>query len=307
MNIIFAGTPDIAAHCLNALLQSSHQVKAVYTQPDRQAGRGKKLTPSPVKLLAQAHDIPVYQPEKLTELSMDADIMVVVAYGLILPEKVLHAPKLGCLNVHTSLLPQYRGAAPMQAAILNGETLTGVSIMQLDKGCDTGPILLQKTCAISPDDTSETLLSKLTLIGAQALLDTLEAIDKGTAHATPQDKSQATYAPKIDKKDGALDWSQSAQQLDYAIRAYQPWPLAYAFLHENRINILKAKPLSQTTQAKPGTIIAVTKQGITVATGQGVLHIEAVQLPSKKPMPISALLNGHPDFFQAGMVFDVAP
>jgi methionyl-tRNA formyltransferase len=307
VKIIFAGTPEIASHCLNALLQSSHQIIAVYTQPDRQAGRGKKLTPSPVKILAQAHNIPVYQPEKLKQLDMDADLMVVVAYGLILPEKLLNTPKYGCINVHTSLLPKYRGAAPMQAAILNGEKTTGVSIMQLDKGCDTGPIFLQKTCAISPDDTSETLLNKLTLIGAEALLDTLEMIEKGTAQATPQDKAQSSYAPKINKQDGCLDWNFPAVQLDCMIRAYQPWPLAYVFIHGDRINIIQAKPLNLPMQGKPGTILSVDKTGMNVATGQGVLHIQSVQLPGKKPMSISALLNGHPDFFQTGMVFNAAP
>jgi methionyl-tRNA formyltransferase len=179
--------------------------------------------------------------------------------------------------------------------------------MQLDKGCDTGPVYLQKTCAISPDDTSETLLNKLTLIGAQALIDTLEMIDKGTAQATPQDNAQSSYAPKIDKQDGCLNWNLSAFELDCMIRAYQPWPLAYTFIHGNRINITQAKPLNPPMQSKPGTILSVDKTGVNVATGQGVLHIQMVQLPGKKPMPISALLNGRPDFFQPGMVFDAAP
>jgi methionyl-tRNA formyltransferase len=307
VKIIFAGTPDIAAHCLNALLQSSHEVIAVYTQPDRQAGRGKKLSPSPVKLMAQAHQIPVYQPEKLTALDLSADIMVVVAYGLILPESVLTAPKHGCINVHTSLLPKYRGAAPMQQAILNGEKETGVSVMQLDKGCDTGPVLLQKACAISPKDTSETLLNTLTLLGAQALLETLDAIEKGTAIATPQDKSQATYASKIEKQDGCLRWDKSAMQLDQAIRAYQPWPIAYSFIHGDRINFLEATVMGAPSSEPPGTILSVTKAGIIVATGKGQLQIEKIQLPGKKPMPVSAVLNGHPQFFQIGMMFNDAP
>jgi methionyl-tRNA formyltransferase len=307
VNIIFAGTPEIAAHCLSTLLQSSHRILAVYTQPDRPAGRGKKLTPSPVKLLAQAHDIPVFQPEKLTELPQSADIMVVVAYGLILPEAVLKAPRYGCINVHTSLLPKYRGAAPMQAAILQGEKITGVSVMQLDKGCDTGPVLLQKTCAISPKDTSETLLATLTPLGAEALLETLEGIEKGSLKACPQDSSQASYAPKIQKQDACIDWNQSATQIDAAIRAYQPWPIAYSFIQGTRIHILEANPLDQTVQAKPGTVITASKQELRVATGQGVLQIQTLQLPGKKPVSLAALFNGHPDFFQAGMIFDVTP
>lgn len=307
MNIIFAGTPEIAAQCLKALLQSPHQVTAIYTQPDRPAGRGKKLMPSPVKEIAQEHGIPVYQPEKLKALDQTCDLMVVVAYGLILPQAVLSAPKYGCINVHTSLLPKYRGAAPMQAAILNGDKITGVSVMQLDKGCDTGPVLLQQTCAITPSDTSETLLHTLTALGAQALLETLDKIEQGTAVAQPQDSSQASYAPKLEKEHGHLDWSLPAEILDRKIRAYQPWPLAYSFLDGERINILEAKLSTDPVQAEPGTILSVNKQGLVVATGQGTLSIQVLQLPGKKAMPLAAILNGHPNLFKNGMHFDVAP
>lgn len=307
MNIIFAGTPEIAAHCLTSLLQTHHQISAVYTQPDRPAGRGKKLLASPVKSIALAHQIPVYQPEKLTALDIAADIMVVVAYGLILPEKVLNAPRFGCINVHTSLLPKYRGASPVQQAILQGETLTGVSIMQLNKGCDTGPVLLQKTCEIAPHDTSASLLDKLTLLGSQALIECLDQIEKGIAIATPQNASQASYAHKIEKQHGNIDWRQSAAKIDCAIRAYQPWPIAYTYLGEHRISILQAHVIDKTMLEQPGTIVWVNKNGLLVATGKGALNIEIVQLPGKKPMPVSALLNGHPDFFKAGMVFHHEP
>lgn len=302
MNIIFAGTPDIAAHCLSTLLASHHHISAVYTQPDRQAGRGKKLTSSPVKSLALAHHLPVYQPEKLTELHGPADIMVVVAYGLMLPQKVLQTPRHGCINVHTSLLPKYRGAAPVQHALLAGDSVTGVSIMQLDKGCDTGPVLLQKSCDIAPYDTSETLLEKLSLLGADALVETLDLIEQGRIIAKAQDASQSSYAHKIEKHHGNIVWEHSAKQIDCAIRAYQPWPIAYTFLGEQRISILQAQVINQATQEKPGTVLSVSKKGLWVATGEGTLNIEIIQLPGKKPMPISALLNGHPDFFATGMV-----
>lgn len=303
MKIIFAGTPEIAAHCLTALLDTPHEIVAVYTQPDRQAGRGKKLTPSPVKLIAQAHQIPVYQPHKLTSLDIPADIMVVVAYGLILPVSVLNTPRFGCINVHTSLLPAYRGAAPVQQAILNGETQTGVSIMQLDKGCDTGPVFQQQSCPIHPTDTSETVLHTLSLLGAKALIETLDQIEHGTAVATPQDHSQATYAHKIEKQQGNIDWTQSAQHIDQAIRAYQPWPTAYTHINTDRLNILEATPTAQSGKEKPGTVLSVNKQGVLVSTGKGTLNIQTIQLPGKKPMPISAVLNGRPDFFKVGMVF----
>jgi len=303
LNIIFAGTPDIAAHCLTALLQTHHHISAVYTQPDRPAGRGKKLMASPVKNIATANNIPVYQPEKLTSLDVPADIVVVVAYGLILPQKVLNTPKYGCINVHTSLLPKYRGASPVQQAILQGDSHTGVSIMQLDKGCDTGPVLLQKTCEITDTDTSVTLLDKLTVLGAQALLTCLDHIEQGKAHPTPQDASLASYAHKIEKQDGNIVWGQSASHIDRAIRAYQPWPVAYTYLGEHRINIFQAQVLNKSLPEPPGTIISVNKEGIWVATGEGALNIDIIQLPGKKPMPIAALLNGHPDFFTAGMVF----
>lgn len=307
MNIIFAGTPEIAAVCLSALLDSSHQVIAVYTQPDRAAGRGKKLTPSPVKLIAQSHNLPIFQPEKLTGLEMPADLMVVVAYGLILPVSVLNAPRLGCINLHTSLLPKYRGAAPMQHAILNGETQTGVSVMQLDKGCDTGPVLLQETCEISETDTTETLLKKLTVLGAKALLQTLDDLEQGRALATPQDHTKTSYAKKIEKLAGCIDWNLSAQAIHRAVRAYQPWPLAHTFIHSDRFNILGASVLDTPSKAAPGTILSVSKAGVYVATGQGQLRLEIIQLSGKKPMAVAALLNGRPQFFQAGMIFHDAP
>ncbi len=195
----------------------------------------------------------------------------------------------------------------MQHAILKGEKTTGVSVMQLDKGCDTGPVYLQKSCAILPNDTSETLLNTLTNLGAQALLETLDAIEQGTGIATAQDNTQASYASKIEKQDGCLHWDKTADEIHCAIRAYQPWPIAYTFIHGDRMNVLGSKILHESTQEKPGTILSVSKEGLIVATGQGRLAIEKIQLPGKKPMLIAALLNGHPHFFQAGMIFNDAP
>lgn len=310
MNIVFAGTPEIAAHCLEALLNSEHNIVAVYTQPDRPAGRGKKLTPSPVKVLAEQHNLPVLQPETLktpdaseTLNAFNADVMVVVAYGLILPEALLNIPAHGCVNVHTSLLPKYRGAAPVQHAILNNEKQTGVTIMQLDKGCDTGPILAQAACDISPEDTTASLLEKLTHLGSETLLNTLSALASDEVSPQPQDDSLATHAHKIKKTDACIDWTQAAEKIDCLVRAYLPWPVVYSFIENERIRVLKAKAVSQSSQETPGTILDVTPEHIQVATGKGRINLEMIQFPGKNPMTIRDVLNGHTDLFQAGSCF----
>lgn len=302
MNIIFAGTPDIAATCLQALLNSEHTVVAVYTQPDRPKGRGKKLQPSPVKTLALEHNIPVEQPEKLAALSkIEADVMVVIAYGLLLPEAVLQTPKYGCINVHASLLPNYRGAAPVQHSILNGDKQTGVTIMQMDAGMDTGPILQQAPCDISNDDTSETLLNKLAIIGSNALLSTLQQID--TINPTPQDNTLASHAKKINKTDAQIDWSKPAEQIARAIRAYQPWPVAYSDLGETRIRFFDGQAINGANNTTPGEILALNNDSLDIACGSGVLRVSTLQLPGKKPMPLHEILNGHPNLFTPGMCF----
>ncbi len=308
MNIIFAGTPDIAASCLQTLLDSEHNVIAVYTQPDRPKGRGKKLQASPVKNLALKHNITVLQPQTLKTpdavkaiANFQADIMVVVAYGLILPEEILQTPTYGCINVHTSLLPKYRGPAPVQQAILNDDKETGVTIMQMDAGLDTGGILQQQTCAISNEDTTQTLLHKLAKIGGEALLNTLKQMHQ--IKPAPQDESAASYAAKISKSDAEINWSQTAQQIACTIRAYQPWPVAFSHIEDTRIRFFDASVVNSANQETPGEIIAVNTDSIDIACGNKLLRVKTLQLPGKKPMPAHEIINGHPNLFTPGTCF----
>lgn len=308
LNIIFAGTPDFAAQHLQVLLNSEHRVIAVYTQPDKPAGRGKKLQASPVKLLAQQHSIPVYQPKSLRQAeaqaelaALNADVMVVVAYGLILPQAVLDMPRLGCLNVHGSLLPRWRGAAPIQRAIWAGDTQTGVTIMQMDAGLDTGAMLHKIYCEIDPRETSASLYQKLVELAPQALLDVLNGLDAGQFQAVAQDDTQSNYADKINKAEAKLDWEISASQLERNIRAFNPAPIAFLVLGEERIKIYQARVLAH--QNKPmGTVLAVDKQGIQIATADGVLNIQQLQPAGKKPMSVQDFLNGRADWFKVGEV-----
>ncbi len=308
MKIIFAGTPDIAATCLQALLNSEHDVVAIYTQPDRPQGRGKKLSPSPVKTLAIKHNIDLQQPtslkapeEKATLKQYEADVMVVIAYGLILPADILNIPRYGCINIHTSLLPQYRGPAPVQHSILKGDTQTGVTLMQMDSGLDTGPILQQRTCDIANNDTTETLLNKLALLGSETLLSTLKNI--GSIKATPQDTSRVSYAGKINKVDAMIDWSRSAEEIDRAIRAYQPWPIAFSDIDHVRIRFFDARVLKQTSAGMPGEIVAINDNSLDIACGKNILRVTTLQLPNKKPMSVRDIINGHPDLFMLGTCF----
>ncbi|RKZ96443.1 MAG: methionyl-tRNA formyltransferase, partial [Gammaproteobacteria bacterium] len=234
LKIIFAGTPDFAAVALQSLLDSQHEIIAVYTQPDRPAGRGRKLTASPVKALALEHDIPVYQPVSLKDeaaqqelIELQADIMIVVAYGLILPEIILAAPQYGCLNIHASILPRWRGAAPIQRAILAGDQATGVTIMQMDKGLDTGDMLLINRCAINPGDTASSLHDQLALMGGTAIMQTLADIEAHRLQPQAQDDTQATYAHKLDKQEAQIDWHQDADDIVRKIQAFNSWPVAY--------------------------------------------------------------------------------
>lgn len=305
LRIIFAGTPDFAADHLQALLNSEHHVVAVYTQPDRRAGRGKKLTPSSVKQLAQDHEIPVYQPASLkdeaaqTQLAhIEADIMVVVAYGLILPSAVLTMPRLGCINVHGSLLPKWRGAAPIQRAIWAGDTHTGVTIMQMDEGLDTGAMLLTEQLEIEETETSATLYQRLAQLGPKALVKVVDTID--SLSATVQDDHQATYAKKLSKEEAQINWHESAVQLERNIRAFNPWPVAWVTLGSDNVKVWAATVLNEPTEMVAGSVIRADKNGIVVATGKGQLQITVLQIPGKKPLPAADVINARPQWFVPG-------
>ncbi|PLR30955.1 methionyl-tRNA formyltransferase [Chimaeribacter californicus] len=306
LRIIFAGTPDFAARHLDALLTSHHDVVGVFTQPDRPAGRGNKLTASPVKLLAESHQIPVFQPKSLRpaesqELirALDADIMIVVAYGLILPQTVLDMPKLGCINVHGSLLPRWRGAAPIQRALWAGDKQTGVTIMQMDAGLDTGDMLTKLSCDIQPDDTSATLYDKLATLGPRGMLNTLADLEAGLAEPEKQDEALVTYADKLSKEEALLDWQLPAEQLERCIRAFNPWPVSYFMVEGQLVKVWQADVLPGKGDA-PGTIVAADKQGIQVAAAEGILNITQLQPAGKKTMSAQDLLNSRRDWFIVG-------
>ena len=307
LKLIFAGTPDFAARHLAALLSSDHEVVAVYTQPDKPAGRGQKLTASPVKELALAHDLPVYQPASLrneaaqAELAaLGADLMVVVAYGLILPKAVLDTPRLGCLNVHGSLLPRWRGAAPIQRAIWAGDAETGVTIMQMDVGLDTGAMIRKVSCPIAFDETSASLYDKLAELGPQALVDTLGAMAAGDTAAEVQDDALANYAQKLSKEEARIDWSMEAVAIERCIRAFNPWPISWFEAAEQTIKVWQAEVIDSDHGQSAGTLLKADKQGIDVATGKGVLRLLTLQPPGKKAMSVPDLLNSRRDWFEPG-------
>ena len=305
MNIIFAGTPEFALPSLQRLLVSEHQVLAVYTQPDRPKGRGRRLLMSPIKQFALEKNIPVCQPvslrdaneqEKLKE--WQADIMVVVAYGLILPPSVLAIPPLGCINIHASLLPRWRGAAPIQRAILAGDTETGISIMQMDEGLDTGQVLQEVACEIEKTDTSQTLQDRLARLGAEALLTSLRVIQQGNYQLQTQDDNESIYAKKIDKAEAEIDWRQSAEVIDRMIRAFNPKPVAYTFVDKLLLRVWSATVLDQTSNHSPGIIVKVTPEGIDVMTACGLLRLLQLQLPGGRCLPVSELLHSKSHLFR---------
>ncbi|GAA4360536.1 methionyl-tRNA formyltransferase [Kangiella marina] len=302
LNVIFAGTPDFAAASLQALIDSDHQVIAVYTQPDRQSGRGKKITMSPVKTLALEHNIPVEQPLNFTSdeaqqvlADYKADIMVVTAYGLLLPQIVLDTPRLGCINVHGSLLPRWRGAAPIQRAIQAGDKETGITIMQMEAGLDTGPMISKAITPITHTDTGASLHDKLALQGAQVLADTLNQIAKKGMSAETQDDSLATYAHKLSKQEAMIDWTRDAANIERTIRAFNSWPVAQTELDGEVIRIWQAAVASEHSapqaQQAAGTILDASQEGILVQCGQGQLMLTELQLPGSRRMPVKDLLN----------------
>lgn len=307
LRIVFAGTPDFAARHLAALLSSEHDVIAVYTQPDKPAGRGKKLTPSPVKQLALEHGIDVIQPESFkTEaaqqqlLQLNPDLMIVVAYGQLLPKPVLDTPRLGCINVHFSILPRWRGAAPIQRAIWAGDDQAGVTIMQMDVGLDTGDILKISTLPVDPKDTSVSMFSKLAELGPKAMLECLSDIVEGVNLATPQDETFANYAKKLSKEEARIQWHDDATHIERCVRAFNPWPVSHFNVHDQTVKVWQSRVETQATDAAPGTILRADKSGIYVATGKHVLVLEQIQIPGKKAMPVPDILNGKADWFTIG-------
>ncbi|MDN3700646.1 methionyl-tRNA formyltransferase [Vibrio artabrorum] len=307
LRIVFAGTPDFAARHLAALLSSEHDVVAVYTQPDRPAGRGKKLTASPVKNIALENNIPVYQPENFKsdeakqELAeLNADIMVVVAYGLLLPQVVLDTPRLGCINVHGSILPRWRGAAPIQRSIWAGDKETGVTIMQMDIGLDTGDMLSIATLPIEATDTSASMYEKLAGLGPDALVDCLADIASGKAIAEKQDDELANYAKKLSKEEARINWNDEAAHIERCVRAFTPWPMSHFEAAENSIKVWQSRVAEQTSDKPAGTILQADKTGIYVATGQGVIVLEQLQVPGKKAMSVQDILNSRASWFEVG-------
>lgn len=300
LRVIFAGTPEFAVPALEALVGSKHRVVAVYTQPDRPAGRGRELKQSAVKQRALEHGIPCEQPLTLRDPQAVAhlatytpDVMVVVAYGLILPQAVLDIPRLGCVNIHGSLLPRWRGAAPIQRAVLAGDATSGVSIMRMEAGLDTGPVLLMRSLELAAHETSATLHDKLASLGAESLLESLAGLADGTLVATPQPAEGVTYAAKLRKEEALLDWSQSAAAIDRLVRGLNPWPAAETLLHGQQLKIWEAAPVSIETPQAPGTVLSAGATGWMVATGHQILNITRVQLAGRKAMAAGDFANAH--------------
>ena len=309
LRIVFAGTPEFAAEHLKALLNSPYQVVAVYTQPDRPAGRGQKLMPSPVKQLALQHEIAVYQPQTLRDPAAQAelaalkpDLLVVVAYGLILPQVVLDIPRLGCINSHASLLPRWRGAAPIQRAIQAGNAESGVTVMQMEAGLDTGPMLLKVSTPISADDTGGSLHDRLAELGPPAVLQAIDGLAAGSLRGEVQDDSLATYAHKLNKDEALLDWSRPAVELERLIRAFNPWPICHSSLNGAPLKVLAAQRVTEQGEGRgaPGEILAASKDGLTVACADGALRLTRLQLPGGKALNFADLFNSRREQFAVG-------
>lgn len=299
--IIFMGTPDFAVPSMEALIQGSFEVVAVVTQPDRPKGRGRKLVPPPVKLMAEKYGIDLYQPTKIKSLefinvlkSYDPDLIVVAAYGKILPESIIDLPRHGCINVHGSLLPRHRGAAPIQWSIIKGDPEVGVTIMQMDKGMDTGDILMKASITPDPDETSGTLFPKIARLGSHTLMDTLDMLTEGGLAMIDQDASMATSAPMLRKNDGLIDWSKPAIEIHCLIRGLDPWPTAFSFLDDKKFQFFKPEIVHQSSTKHPGTLLRADREGLLIATGDFCLLIREIQTEGKRRMEVGDFLNGWP-------------
>ncbi len=297
LRIVFAGTPDFSVPPLQKLLESAHQVAAVYTQPDRPSGRGRKSRPGPVKTRALEAGVPVYQPASLKAddeinslRAQQPDLMVVVAYGLLLPESVLNIPRLGCVNIHASLLPRWRGAAPIQRAIQAGDTESGISIMRMDKGLDTGPVYLTRRITLAADETGGSLHDRLSLLGAEALMEALPGIADGSLQPVAQNDAAATYAAKLEKKEAQIDWSRPAVEIERQVRAFNPWPVAFTRYESVHLRIWNAHAIDGMT-AEPGTVMSATRNGVDVSTEDGLLRITRLQMPGKRAMEAQDFIN----------------
>lgn len=303
MRVIFMGTPDFAVGTLEALVAAGHDVCLAVTQPDKPKGRGKEMQFTAVKEAAMKHNIPVYQPVKVRQpecvaelKSYQADVIVVVAFGQILPKEILDMTPYGCINVHASLLPKYRGAAPIQWAIISGETVTGVTTMQMDEGLDTGDMILKTEIPITEEETGDSLHDKLGAAGASLCVETLEALEDGTAVFTHQGETTTSYAKMLSKQMGNIDWNQSAVQIERLVRGLNSWPSAYTHWGDKVLKIWKAKAMPSediTQDVKPGTVLKISKDSFWVQTGEGVLCVNELQIPGKKRMETSAFLRGY--------------
>ncbi len=310
LRIVFAGTPDIASTVLQELLTADESIVAVYTQADKPAGRGRKITMSAVKKLALEHDIQVFQPTSLKEENaqqqlrdLKPDLMIVIAYGLILPQEILDIPKWGCINIHTSLLPRWRGAAPIQRAILAGDKKTGVTIMQMEAGLDTGPMIYKVPVDIASDETSQSLHDKLARLGSDGIVTCLQMLRENKWQFQAQDDATACYAAKIHKSEALIDWTLSAVEIERRIRGFYPWPIAYTLFSGERLRLYQGAVLAENASAQPGTIVQVDRENIAVATGEGLLLIQTMQLPGGRPLAVKDILNAHQEKFKIGVCF----
>lgn len=300
MRVIFMGTPDFAVGTLEEIIKAGHEVVLVVSQPDKAVGRSKALKYTPVKACAIEHGIEVYQPERVREEACieylrgyQPDIIIVEAFGQIIPKAILDIPRFGCVNVHASLLPKYRGAAPIQWAVINGDAVTGVTTMRMDEGLDTGDMIMKEEVALREDETAGTLFERLSVTGAKLCVKTMEAIADGTATYTPQNDADATHTAKIHKELGSIDWSKDAKTIECLIRGLDPWPSAYTRLGDKTLKIWKARVIPENSKTTPGCIVEVAKEGIKVQTGNGMLQLLEIQLEGKKRMPVEAFLNGY--------------